>query len=49
MATALDAKNAEVDTFRAELDAIVLELKLMQVKQHEAAALAARKPRPRNA
>ena len=48
MAVVIDAKNAEVDAFRTELDAIVLEIKLLHAQQHEAAALAARKPRPRH-
>ena len=38
----------QVDGFRTELDAIVLDIKLMHAKQAEAAALNARKPRPRD-
>ena len=51
MASVLEAKNAEVDAFRCELDAILLDLKLMHAKQEEGAALAARAAarRPRHA
>ena len=40
--------SLQVDGFRTELDAIVLDIKLMHAKQAEAAALNARKPRPRD-
>jgi hypothetical protein len=46
LAAVLESKNAEVDAFRCELDAIVLDIKLMHARQSEAAALAAKKPRP---
>ena len=51
MASVLEAKNAEVDAFRCELDAILLDLRLMHAKQEEGAALAARAAarRPRHA
>ena len=45
LAAVLESKNAEVDAFRCELDAIVLDIKLMHARQAEAAAFAARKPR----
>ena len=49
MQAVLDAKNAQVDAFRCELDSIVLDIKLMHSRQAEAAALAqrqaARRPR----
>ena len=48
MGAALDAKNAEVDAYRCELDAIVLDVKLLQSKLEEAHALNGRKPRPRD-
>ena len=42
LAAVLESKNAEVDAFRCELDAIVLDIKLMHANQSEAAAFAAR-------
>ena len=44
----LSSHSLQVDGFRTELDAIVLDIKLMHAKQAEAAALNARKPRPRD-
>ena len=38
----LERKNREVEAFRLELDAIVLDIKLMHTNHTEAAALAAR-------
>lgn len=36
----LEAKNAEVDHFRAELDELVLQIRLLHARQKEAVALA---------
>ena len=48
MSMQLEAKNAEVDAYRDELDAIVVDVKMMHAKQLEAAHLATKKPRPRD-
>ena len=42
LAEMLERKNREVEAFRLELDAIVLDIKLMHTNHTEAAALAAR-------